>query len=94
MIIVIIIIVVVVVVVVVIVFSVVWILTFSPVIFFLMCRTRKFWAFPALQTTLKSTIYKEYKLDNNTSIVAFAGVNQTYFETVQCGAKFTTGNAL
>ena len=69
------IIIVVVVVVVVIVFSVVWILTFSPVIFFLMCRTRKFWAFAALQTTLKSIIYKKYKLDNNTSIVALAGVN-------------------
>ena len=59
-----------------------------------MCRARKFWAFPALQTTLKSTIYKEYKMDNNTSIFALAGVNQTYFKTVQCGAKFTTGNAL
>ena len=59
-----------------------------------MCRARKFWAFPALQTTLKSTIWKEYQLDNNTSMCALAGVNHPYFGPVQCGAKFTTGNAL
>ena len=59
-----------------------------------MCRARKFWAFPALQTTPQSIIYKEYKLDNKTSIFAPAGVNQPYFQAVQCGAKFTTGNAL
>ena len=45
---------------------------------FLDVRARKFWAFPALQTTLKSTIYKEYQLDNNTSIFALAGVNHPY----------------